>query len=191
MLFLQSSSDGGLDGGESKYLLTVEVKRLVSWKFDYKDDVLIFRQEYTSAFESPRLRSPANSEPSVIVVSQSENGACYFPIVAIVTITPGCQSTRRFILSSAPPTTQQGSYCVWSCGPFIPFQNGGVRMYSGKVDRVTIPEGSLALTGADEKAMIPCNAFPNAETDRHHSANLSVLGTTGRSGTRSVKQVCI
>ena len=29
MLFLQSSGDGGLDGGKPKYLLTVEVKRLV------------------------------------------------------------------------------------------------------------------------------------------------------------------
>ena len=63
-------------------------------------------------------------------------------------------------------------------------------MYSGKVDRVTIPEGSLALIAADEKARIPCNAFLNAEhwTDIIQPTSLSweqlegvVLGASSKS----------
>jgi hypothetical protein len=64
-------------------------------------------------------------------------------------------------LSDKKPTAFQVS------DHFVLFQDrvDRVHVYSGKDTEVTIPEGSLALTGADDKAAIPCDAFFNAVKD--------------------------
>jgi len=69
------------DEGKLEYLSAAEVKRLGLRGLDYQEDILLFREEYTTAFESLDLGSPTSGKSSVIVIGQPGIGACYLLIV--------------------------------------------------------------------------------------------------------------
>jgi hypothetical protein len=70
------------DEGGLKYLPAAEVKRLQLRCFDYGEDVLLFRQEYNTAYESLHLGSPASGEPNVVVIGQRGIGAWHCVLVS-------------------------------------------------------------------------------------------------------------
>lgn len=71
------------NGSGLKYLPT-EVKRLGLREFGYQGDILLIREEYTTAFESLHLGSPTSGEPSAIIIGQPGIGACYLQIVVVL-----------------------------------------------------------------------------------------------------------
>jgi hypothetical protein len=74
------------NGGGLKYLPRGEVKHLRLWNFGYQEVILLFCQEYTTAFESLHLGSLTSGEPSTVVIGQPGIGVCYHLImVTLVT----------------------------------------------------------------------------------------------------------
>jgi len=63
------------DEGELEYLAAEEINRLKLLDLEYGEDVLLFRREYITAYES--LGSPTNTKRGVVIIGQPGIGV-YF-----------------------------------------------------------------------------------------------------------------
>ncbi|KAH9082063.1 hypothetical protein EDB83DRAFT_2512858 [Lactarius deliciosus] len=130
------------DEGELEYLDAEEIDRLKLLDLEFCEKVLLFRREYITAYESLSLGSPTNKEPSVVVIGQPGIGKYIFLFYVLL---------HR--LSNRLPTALQ------LANTFVLFLAGGAYLYSGDDRSVDIPRGTLALTYANVKVKIPCDAF--------------------------------
>ncbi|KAH8998986.1 hypothetical protein EDB86DRAFT_3147295 [Lactarius hatsudake] len=129
------------DEGELEYLDAEEIERLKLLDLEFCEKVLLFRREYVMAYESLSLGSPTNKEPSVVVIGQ---GIGKFTFLFYVLLHQ---------LSNRLPTALQ------LANTFVLFLASGAYLYSGDDRSVDIPRGTLALTYANVKVKIPCDAF--------------------------------
>ncbi|KAH9033758.1 hypothetical protein EDB85DRAFT_1050795 [Lactarius pseudohatsudake] len=137
------------DKGKLEYLPVAEVNRLGLRSLGYQEDVLLFRQAYTIAFETLHLGSPMSrsGKPGVVVVGQPGSGKSSFICYLLLRQLSDKKSTAFQVSSDH----------------FVLFRDR-VRVYSGR-DKGVVPEGTLALTGAHEEST-PCNAFLDAPRAR-------------------------
>ena len=104
---------------------------------------------------------------------------------------PGKSSLLFYLLLHR--LSNKGPTALQEIDHFILFQDshGGVRIYSGKDYEVTIPEGTLALTGI-KKGWSPCVAFLNAERDGHaRIIRVTTLLRNCRKWWDGDRQVCV
>ncbi|KAH9014215.1 hypothetical protein EDB84DRAFT_1568299 [Lactarius hengduanensis] len=148
------------DEGELEYLDAEEIDRLKLFDLEFYGEVLLFRREYTTAYDSLELGSPTEQKkPDVVVLGQPGIGKSVFLFYVLL---------RR--LSNNLPTALQ-----LSNDTFVLFRADGAGLYSGNDRRVDIPKGTVVLTDAGPKFKIPCDVFFWKNWHKLYDADLFVM----------------